>query len=203
MQKIIKLVLFITLFFSFNNALNAQDGGLVSYFRNFIDVDSIFFHSREPVILMPEVIVLPQKEFRNNRERRRYNRLIRNFKIVYPYAVDIGEIYKNIEDTLFFIDDEQMRRRYVRMRERQIMDTYRPELSKLTLSQGILLVKLLDRQTGSTAFEIVEELKGSVRAFFWQGFALLFGNNLRTEYDADGDDRDIEVLVIRYENGTL
>lgn len=181
----------------------AQSNPDFGYFRKFINLDSIMFHSRQPVMLIPEVMIFPEKEFRNNRERRRYTRLIRNFKIVYPYAQEIGEIFTQIEDTLFLFDDDQLRRRYVRVREKQIMDEYRPKLSKLTLSQGILLVKLLDRETGSTAYEIVDELKGSVRAFFWQGFALLFGNNLKNQYDAKGEDKDIEILVIKYENGTL
>lgn len=203
MQTFFKISFLSILFLTITSSASAQEYKIPSYFRNFINVDSILFNTREVVIFFPEVIVLPQKVFKNERERRRYNRLVRNFKVVYPYALQIGETYRNIEDSIIRISNPELRKRYIKLREKQIMDYYKPQLTQLTLSQGVLLVKLLDRQTGSTAFEIIEELKGSVKAFFWQGFALLFGNNLKREYDSKGEDKDIEYLVIRYENGSL
>ena len=74
---------------------------------------------------------------------------------------------------------------------------------KLTLSQGVMLVKLVDRETGNSSYELIKQLKGSLTAFFWQNIALLFNNNLKVQYDADGKDQEIEMLVRRYETGTL
>jgi hypothetical protein len=76
-------------------------------------------------------------------------------------------------------------------------------LRKLTFTQGRILIKLIDRETGHTTYEIVKELKGSLSAFFWQSVARIFGSNLKMEYDAKGDDRMIEDIVIRIENGML
>ncbi len=203
MQKAYKIFFVLLLFTIISGSVSSQEFRIPSLFRTFLNVDSILWHTKEPVVFMNEVIVFPQKQFKNERERRRYNRLMRNFKIVYPYAVELGNTYRNIEDSLFRFRNEDQRKEYVKMREKQLTDHYKPIFSNMTLSQGVLMVKLLDRQTGSTAYEIVEELKGSVRAFFWHSFALLFGNSLKREYDAEGNDRDIEMLVIRYENGTL
>lgn len=203
MQKVNIRILFMLIITGLSLTARAQEFKIPALFRTFLNVDSIMWHSREPVIFMNEIIVFPQKQFKNDRERRRYNKLMRNFKIVYPYAIELGNTYRNIEDSLYRFKSEEQRKEYVKMREKQLTNHFKPIFSNMTLSQGVLMVKLLDRQTGSTAYEIVDELKGSVKAFFWQGFAILFGNNLKREYDAKGDDKDIEMLVIRYENGTL
>lgn len=170
-------------------------------YRDVLNVDSLLWHNKWMVYFLPEVVIAPERQFRSNRQRMRYNRLVRNFLRVYPYVEEISGIYNNIEDTLNMIDDESLRRRYVKLREQQIVEAFKPKIKTMTLSQGILMVKLLDRETGNTAYDIVEELRGTVRAFFWQGFALLFGNNLRTEYDPYGDDKDIETLVLKYHDG--
>jgi hypothetical protein len=123
--------------------------------------------------------------------------------IVYPYALELSKTYKNIDDTLSMFSSEKSRRKYLNTREEQIMSQYKPILSKFTLSQGVLMVKLMDRESGNTAFEIVDELKGSVTAFFWQSFSLMFGNSLKAEYDSNGEDQEIEYLVKRYKDKTL
>ncbi len=204
MNIFLKILFLLTvIFISTLGIAKSQESQNYNFFRKYLDLDSIYWNSRWSILFLPEVVVFPEKKFRNNRERIRYNRLVRNFLIVYPYTLEIADIYKNIEDTLNIISDDNLRKKYIGIREQQIMNTYKPKLRKMTLSQGILMVKLLDRETGHTAYEIVEELRGSIRAFFWQGFALLFGNNLRTQYDAAGDDRDIEKLIIKYESGAL
>jgi len=73
----------------------------------------------------------------------------------------------------------------------------------MTFSQGVILLKLVDRETGTTSFEIVKEFRGTLRAFFWQSLGVIFGINLKTEYDPQGDDKNIEQIVQMIENGTL
>ena len=72
---------------------------------------------------------------------------------------------------------------------------WKGELQDLTITQGQILVKLIDRQTGKNCFSIIREMKGGFTATLWQGVALLFSNNLKREYDPYGDDRDIETIV--------
>ena len=83
------------------------------------------------------------------------------------------------------------------------MDRFEKEVRKLTVSQGIILVKLIDRETGRTSYQVIKELKGNVTAFFWQGIARIFGNNLKTEYDPEGEDRVIEDIVLGIEAGFI
>lgn len=183
--------------------VDAQVFKLPKYYRQGFNVDSLVKNTPDGLILFPEVNVYPHKQPRTKREQKNYEKLVRNFIKVYPYVCEISNTYMNIDDTLAMFKNDSDREKYLKVREGQIMRHYKPVLSKFTLSQGVLMVKLMDRESGSTAYQIVDELKGSVTAFFWQSFALMFGNNLKTEYDATGDDREIEYLVKRYKDKTL
>ena len=77
------------------------------------------------------------------------------------------------------------------------------QVKKLTITQGIILVKLIDRETGHTSYEVIKDLKGGFTAFFWQGIARIFGNNLKAEYNPDGEDAKIEDIVRGIESGFL
>ncbi|MDD4149156.1 MAG: DUF4294 domain-containing protein [Bacteroidales bacterium] len=176
---------------------------LPKYYHLFLNVDSLIDNTPDAVIFFPEVSVYPQAERKTSRDRKRYDKLVRNFLRTYPFAVEISQVYKNIDDTLSMFATDESRKKYLNVREKQIMNFYKPQLKKLTLSQGIMLVKLMNRESGNTAYVIVDELRGKVTAVFWQTFALMFGNSLKTEYDAFGDDREIEFLVKRYQDGSL
>jgi RNAse (barnase) inhibitor barstar len=181
----------------------SQKFKLPMYYQKFLNIDSLIDNTPEAVYFYPEVNIYPHAERRTRRSRKRYEKLVRNFLKVYPYALEISEVYTNIDDTLAMFSSDDSRKLYLNVREKQIMSFYKPKLKKLTLSQGVLLVKLMDRESGETAYKIVDDLRGSVTAVFWQTFALMFGNSLKTEYDASGDDKDVEYLVKRYEDGTL
>lgn len=183
--------------------VDAQIFKLPKYYRQSLNVDSLVSNTPDGLIFFPEVNVYPHKRPTTKREQRKYEKLVRNFIKVYPYVCELSNTYRNIDDSLAIIRSDKDRDLYLKVREGQIMRYYKPILSRFTLSQGVLMVKLMDRESGSTAYEVVNELKGSVTAFFWQSFALLFGNNLKTEYDASGNDREIEYLVKRYKDKTL
>lgn len=197
------LLILTIILFSFVGESYSQIFKLPSYYRKFMNVDSLVKNTPEALFLYPEVIIYPQSEKKTRRQKRRYEKLVRNFIKVYPYALTIARTYRNIDDSLAVIESDDYRDKYLKVREKQIMDYYKPKLKKLTISQSVLLVKLLDRETGSTAYEIVHEIKGSVDAVFWQTFALMFGNSLKKSYDSDGDDKEIEYLVRRFNDGTI
>jgi len=202
MKKIIIIVAILGFTIQTEN-VSAQIFRLPKYYRQNLNVDSIVKNTPDGLIFFPEVIVYPHQSPKTRRERKQYEKLVRNFLKVYPYALELSKTYRNIDDTLAMFVSEKKRELYLKNRERQIMDHYKPILSRFTLAQGVLLVKLMDRESGSTAFEIVDELKGSVTAFFWQSFALMFGNSLKASYDSNGDDKEIEYLVKRYRDKTL
>lgn len=205
MKMVIMKNIFLTIFMVFVfilNATNINAQKIPMYYKNLINVDSILINNPNPVIFLREVNVYPRKRF-DSRAERKSNKLERNFKKVYPVALRISKLYNQINDSLYSFNTDKERKKYMKTREKQIMAQYKPELIKLTISQSILLVKLLDRETGNTAFEIVDELKGSIKAFFWQGFAKIFGNDLKKQYDSEYKDKEIEYLVRRYKEGSL
>lgn len=155
-----------------------------------------------PVLVSKEVYVFPKESSRKYGDKR-YSKLVRNFIVVYPYALMIKQEMAEIEKHLITLPDEKSRRQYIDKKDRELKAEYKKPLMKLTLSQGVMLVKLVDRETGNSSYELIKQLKGSLTAFFWQNIALLFNNNLKVQYDADGKDQEIEMLVRRYETGTL
>lgn len=149
-----------------------------------------------------EVVVFKSHQFKNRRERRRYNRLIRNVKKVYPYAVIARDKLREVNDTMLTMNERQ-RKIYMKQVEDELREEFEGELKRLTITQGRILIKLIDRETGDTSYELVKELRGSFSAFFWQALARIFGSNLKTTFDAEGEDKMINEIIIMLENGQL
>ncbi len=166
-----------------------------------INVDSLI-SATENLILLPEVKVYSNKR-KAARAAKKYDKTVRNFKKVYPYVLEVSSIYRQIDDSLARMDSERQRRQYMNMREDQIMAHYKPIMSKFTLSQAKMFVKLLDRECGSTAYEVIKTLKGGFFAGTCQLFACMFGNDLKKSYDSDISDKALEILVIQYRQGRL
>jgi hypothetical protein len=139
----------------------------------------------------------------DSQEERKLTRLMKNVKIVYPYARLAGIKLVEYEDTLAQAPDDKARRKIMKQVEEELDAEYGPELRDLTVTQGKILLKLIDRETGETSYELVSELRGEFRAFFYQSFARLFGLNMKIGYDPEGEDRDIEYIVNLIESGQL
>ena len=118
-----------------------------------------------------------------------------NIYKVYPYAVTAAVVLKDVDTYLDRLPDKAARKKYLKTVEEDLNKRFKGELKNLTISQGQVLVKLIDRQTGKSCFHIVKELKGGFNAFVWNGVAQLFSNNLKREYDPTGYDRDMETIV--------
>ena len=152
---------------------------------------------------LDEVYIFPTKKFKSRRERRRYTRLIYNVKKAYPWAKLAGEKLAKVEVELMALETEKEQKDYMKQVEKELLKDYKDDLKKLTVTQGRILIKLVDRETGDTSYELVKELRGKISAVFWQALARLFGSNLKSEYDAEGEDRLIEEIVVLIENGQL
>ena len=156
-----------------------------------------------PLVELPEVRVYERRDFEYLYLKRRYRRLIYNVKKAYPYSKIAGTRLKALDDYLVTLESEKERKEYISQAEKEIMEEFERDVKKLTVTQGIILVKLIDRETGRTSYEVIKELKGGFTAFFWQGIARLFGNNLKTEYDPEDQDRIIEDIVLGIEAGFI
>jgi len=156
-----------------------------------------------PIIELKEVSIYQRSDFEYLRHKRRDRRLVRNVKKAYPYAKIAGKELKELDDELARLKSEDEQKAYIDIAEKEIMSKFEKEVKKLTITQGIILVKLIDRETGHTSYQVIKDLKGSVTAFFWQGIARIFGNNLKAEYDPDGEDAKIEDIVRGIEMGFI
>lgn len=134
---------------------------------------------------------------------KQYYKLRRDVLRAYPYAKLAGLKLKEINANIEKIPKEKDRRKYLKETEKQLKKDFEKDLKNLTITQGRILIKLIDRETGSTTYYLVKELRGSLQAFIWQGVAKLFGSNLKTTYDTAGNDKMIESIVRAIERGEL
>ncbi|MBN2668336.1 MAG: DUF4294 domain-containing protein [Bacteroidales bacterium] len=156
-----------------------------------------------PHFELKEVIVVPEYKFTSEKQKRRYSRLVINVKKVYPYAQMANAKLKDIEKKVDSLGTKSIAKKYIKQVDQELRDQYGDELKKLTITQGRILIKLIDRETGSTSYELVKELRGTFSAFMWQSLARLFGENLKEEYNPQEEDRMIEHIILMIENGQL
>lgn len=134
---------------------------------------------------------------------KRYLKLRRDVLRAYPYAKVASRTLAYINDSSMNIKSERARKKFIKETEQELKAKFEKDLKNLTYTQGRILIKLIDRETGNTSYELVKELRGSLQAFFWQSLARLFGSNLKSEYDAKGEDAMIESIVKAIERGEL
>lgn len=157
-----------------------------------------------PYLNLPEVVIIGQRTFKSEKEKAKYYRLVWNVKKVYPYAVLAGVKLKAYNNILTQMPVEAQRKIYMKKAEKELKDQFGADLKKLSLTQGRILIKLIDRETGNTSYSLVQELRGNFSAFMWQSLALLFGNNLKTKYDpTTGEDKQIEQIIHQIEDGVI
>jgi hypothetical protein len=108
-----------------------------------------------------------------------------------------------LDEELSQIKGKKARKKFIDDVEDELREEFEDELKGLTISQGRILIKLIDRETGDTSYELVKEMKGSFSAVFWQAIARLFGSNLKSEFDPEGEDRLINEIVLLIESGQL
>ncbi len=131
----------------------------------------------------------------DNDARLRRDRLRRDIYIVYPYALTAATILGDVHKILDTLDSRRERKRYLRETDRKLDVAFKQPLKNLTVDQGHVLVKLINRQAGQNCYSIIRELKGGFNAVVWQSVGVLFNNNLRHEYDPEGGDAEIENIV--------
>ena len=154
-------------------------------------------------ILMPEMPVYKPLVFRSQKERKRYNRLVYNVKKVLPLAQQCNEMIQETYKELESLPDKKSKQEHIKKIEKEIMNTYKPEMKKLTYSQGKLLIKLVDRECNQSGYEVIKAFMGPTRATFYQIFAWTFKASLKKEYDPNGKDRLTERVVRLVEAGQL
>ena len=189
-QYLFFLFLFSTLI---SSSQQIDDDTATDYIR--IEGDTIVKGS----IGLNEVLLLPRRPFKNSEEIRKYLILKRKTIKVYPYSVMASRRLKSLNNRLLIIKTKRERRRYTRMVQKFLEDELTPELSKLTKSEGQILIKLIYRQTGITTYNLVKNLRNGVKAFLYNTTARFFDLNLKTEFNPEVilEDYYIEDIIQR------
>ena len=156
-----------------------------------------------PEVEIKEVTILAAGKPARKSDYRKYERLIFNLKKVYPYALMVREKLMKVNEDIQNISGERQRKEYLKNVEKEVFAEYEDDIRNMTISQGRLLIKLIDRETQNTSYDLIREYRGKVPAFFWQGIARIFGTNLKDEYDPYGEDVIIEFMIREIDAGRI
>ena len=156
-----------------------------------------------PAVDLNGVVIFPPGKFDTRKDAARFDRLVYNIRIVYPYARLAGIKLKQIKSVLDTIKNDKQRKAFLRKSEKELDAQFGDQIRDLTYSQGKILIKLIYRETGASTFVIVKELKGGFNAFIWQTLARIFGYDLKTIYDPQGKDEPIERVVQMIDAGAI
>ena len=156
-----------------------------------------------PEVEIKEVTVHARPSRARRNEYRQFEKLVTNIKKVYPYALIVREKLGEVNEELKNIPDERDRKKYLRDVEKGVFTEYQDDIENMTISQGRLLIKLIDRETQNTSYTLIRNYRGKFSAAFWQGIARIFGTNLKEEYDPYGEDALIEAIINEIDAGRL
>ena len=170
---------------------------MVKVSKTVVDGDTIQYME------LQNVYVYPEPTFKNKRQQQAYTRLVRNVKKVLPIAKEVRQILIETAEYVETLPTKRERDEHLKRVEESIVKEYKPKMKKLTFSQGKLLIKLVDRECNSTAYEAIQAFVGPVRAGMWQAFAWMFGASLKKGYNPDGVDKLTERVVLLVEAGQL
>ncbi|MEL6841648.1 MAG: DUF4294 domain-containing protein [Bacteroidota bacterium] len=137
---------------------------------------------------------------RGNKRLQRYTRLQWNVHKVYPYALKVSDVLKEVDAHMATLSTQSEKDAYLKERESGLFGEYEDDVRKMSRSQGKVLVKLIHRQTGISAYDLIKLNKSSAAAVFWQGISRIFGINLKADYDQEAEEM-IEDIVKGLETG--
>lgn len=156
-----------------------------------------------PEVEIKEVTVYARPTRQMKAARRKYDRLEYNIRKVYPYALLVRFKLEEVNQQLENIKDEKDRKKFLKEVEKNVFGEYEDDIRNMTISQGRILIKLIDRETRNTSYSLIRQYRGGFTAAFWQGIARIFGTNLKDEYDPSGEDAVIETIIMDIESGRL
>ena len=156
-----------------------------------------------PFFVLPTYYCYPPLKFKNKKEEQFYWRTVRDVKVVLPYVRHIRKVMEKTNEALMSMPDKASRDAYMKNFEKRIYKENETKFKDLTLNQGKLIIRLLDRETNNTSYELIKAYRGSFSAGFWQVFALVLGADLKTKYGTKEEDAVIERVIVLVEAGQL
>lgn len=156
-----------------------------------------------PEIEIKEVTIVARPSRAKRNEYRKYEKLIWNIKKVYSYALIVRRRLEKVNEDMKKITTDRERKEYIKTVEKDVFAEYEGDMRQMTITQGRLLIKLIDRETQNTSYELIKDYRGKISAAFWQGIARIFGTNLKDQYDPYGEDALIELIIREIDAGRL
>jgi hypothetical protein len=154
-----------------------------------------------PLVNLNTVYVYTDLVFKTPQQYEMWTRTKFNVKKVYPYAILAAAKLKEYDNALAKIENEKLKKAFIKTCEKDLRAEFEDELKGLTVSQGKILMKLIDRESGKTTYDVVKQLRGAFQAAMWQTIARVFGHNMKVEYDAAVEDIMVEKAVKLVESG--
>lgn len=202
MRKIKTYYLPLLLFILYCSTLSAQEIKMnvlpKDHYKAYVDGNDTI-----PMVSLRDIYVFPEIKFKNKKEQQKYNKLVRDVKRTLPYAKMVYETLLETYEYMETMSTEKERLDHLKRMEKELFKEYKPELKKLTFSQGKLLIKLIDRECNQSSYNLLKAYLGSFRAGFWNLFAGMFGASLKSEYNPKGNDAMTERIVVLVENGLI
>jgi len=155
------------------------------------------------ILVMDNIYVYPPQTYKNFSEDATYWKTVRDVKKTLPYAKMIYSTLIETYEYVLTMPNEEDRRKHLTRMENDLYEKYKPELKKMTLSQGKMLIKLIDRECNQSSYDLVKAFLGPIRAGFWNAFAGIFGASLKSTWDPNGQDAATERIVEMVEMGLL
>ena len=197
-----KRLFFLILFLSFIAVrLDAQEQ--TTTIKGYLVPVCVYEGDTIPSMRMPTLYIYKPLKFKNKKKQQEYNRLVRNVKKTLPIAKEVNRAIIETYEFLQTLPDEKARQKHLSLVEKSVKEQYTPRMKKLTLAQGKLLIKLINRETSSSSYELVKAFLGPFKAVFYQAFAAIFGASLKKEYHPEDEDAMIERIIVLIENGQL
>ena len=191
-----KKIFCILVIFVFTNVVYSQS--VVDSVMLQINQNDTFYLAR-----MQDVWVYPKMVFKNKKQERFYWKTVRDVKKTLPFAKELAKEMQVADQQLALLPDEKARRKWWKQHEKYLFQKYESDFRRMTASQGQMLMKLMDRESDRTSYDIIKHYRGKASANFWQFVAKLFKNDLKEEYDADDKDRIVERVINLVEAGML
>ncbi|WP_240743261.1 DUF4294 domain-containing protein [Ilyomonas limi] len=152
-----------------------------------------------PCSWLPPYLTVTRETRKSRRMAAEWTRLRNAVYVTYPYAIKASAIMNQINAELANVTDKKKRKAIIKAHEKELKKEFADKLTQLSVYQGKVLMKLIYRQTGNNCYEIIQEYKGGFSAGFWQTVAVVFGSNLRQQYDPNGTDKPMESIVVDVE----
>ena len=203
MKRQLQILLIVLLLSGFNEGISAVNNaeeippGSQKVWMQVNGNDTIY------LAFLKDLYVYPKIKFKNKRQEEFYWRTVRDVKRTLPFAKIVGAELNRVNALIVKLPKESDQKKYLAKFEKEVFNKYEADLRKLTMNQGKMLLKLIDRECNSTSYDLIKTYRGGIAAFFWQGVARIFGSNLKSEYDAQGNDRIVERVIVLVESGQL